>query len=194
MSSAPIAKPTQQIALPPQRASLSAAVEECLERTATLLLHVNAATKSELIEAVTTTRKANSAGRYSDLLEILSRQLGHSDEELANSINGFAEKISHALIPTPPLIPFASKFITPAAFYDNFPELRSLGHALLSPIIYAEDSDAIGTAALNPVAATIMAEEITAAVTRRFNIRPFVSSVLLDYPNWSALVRKHFVR
>lgn len=194
MSSAPKTKSIPEIALPPQRSSISEAVEECLERTATLLLHANAAAKPDLIEAITATRKSNAAGTPAELLETLARRLGHTEEELPAVIHGFAEKISHSLAPSPPLIPFASRLITPSAFYESFTELRDLGYALMSPVIYAEDTDAIGTAALNPVAATIMAEEITAAVARRFNIRPFVTAVTLDYPGWAMLVRKHFVR
>jgi hypothetical protein len=119
---------------------------------------------------------------------------GNTEEQLPSIIQGFGEKISIALTPSPPLIPFAGKLITPSAFYEGFPELRQLGEALLSPVIYAEDSDAIGTAALNPVAATIMAEEIMAAVARRYNIRPFVTAVVLDYASWTTITRKHFPR
>ena len=194
MSSAPRATPLQQIVLPPQRAGIAAAVEECFERTATLLLQAGAASKQDLIQALTLARQSHARGKPADLLETLSMTQGHSEEKLPGVIQGLGEKISIALTPSPPMIPFAGKLISPSAFYEAFPDLQQLGHALLSPVIYAEDSDAIGTAALNPLAATIMAEEIMAAVARRYNIRPFVTAVVLDYDSWQNITRKHFQR
>ena len=194
MSSAPKAKPTQQIALPPQREGIPAAVEECLQRSATVLFQHQVAEKADLIHAVNLARQSNSHGHPADLLEILARHLGHEEPEFSRVIASYGEKIAATLIPSPPSIPFAGKFIAPNAFYESFPELRQLGHALMAPVIYAEDSDAIGTAAINPIAAAIMGEEITAAVVRRYNIRPFVTSVILEYPSWTETVRKHFQR
>jgi hypothetical protein len=94
--------------------------------------------------------------------------------------------------PSPPMVPFAGKLIAPSAFYESFDQLHKSARALLSPIIYAEDTDSIGTGALNPVAARIMAEEILATVDRRFGIKPFVTAVRMDYESWSFLSRKHF--
>jgi hypothetical protein len=37
-----------------------------------------------------------------------------------------------------------------------------------------------------------MADEILATVDRRFGIKPFVTSVRMDYESWSFLSRKHF--
>lgn len=194
MSSAPKAKPVQQITLPPQREGIPAAVEECLQRTATVLFQAEAADKADLIHAVNLARQSNAHGHPADLLEILARHLGHEEPQLSATIASYGEKIASTLIPSPPIIPFAGKLIAPSAFYESFPELRQLGHALMAPITYAEDSDAIGTAAINPIAAIIMGEEIIAAVARRYSIRPFVTSVILEYPSWTETVRKHFQR
>ena len=59
-------------------------------------------------------------------------------------------------------------------------------------MIYAEDTDAIGTASVNPVASAILAEEIRTTVFKRFGIRPFVTIARLDYESWTFLTRKHF--
>jgi hypothetical protein len=59
-------------------------------------------------------------------------------------------------------------------------------------VIYAEDTDAIGTASINPFAAAILAEEIQSTVFKRFGIRPFVTIARLDYESWTFLTRKHF--
>ena len=63
---------------------------------------------------------------------------------------------------------------------------------LLSPVIYAEDTDAIGTASINPVASAILTEAIRNAVFKRFTIRPFVTATRVDYECWIILTRKHF--
>jgi hypothetical protein len=63
---------------------------------------------------------------------------------------------------------------------------------LLSPVVYAEDTDAIGTASINPVASAILAAEIESAVFKRFGIRPFLTIARLDYESWTFLTRKHF--
>ena len=59
-------------------------------------------------------------------------------------------------------------------------------------MIFAEDTDAVGTASINPVASMILADEIRAAVFKRFGIRPFLTVARLDYESWSFLTRKHF--
>lgn len=194
MSSAPKAKPAKRIAIPPQRASIAAAVEECLERTATILLHCGAATKEDLIQAIAKARQSNAQGKPADLLETLARHVNCPEPDLPQAVLVYADQVASAVIPSPPLVSFAARYISPSAFYEKFPELKQLGHALLSPVIYAEDSDAIGTAALNPVAASIMSEEIAAVVARRYEICPFVSTVTLDYASWNEIVRKHFLR
>lgn len=194
MSPVPKSKPVQQIPTPPQRSGIDAAVEECLQRTATLLLETGAASRDDLVHVVHQTRAARSHGNTGDLLENLALHLGHQEERLAEAVARYAEKIASKLSPHPPSIPFASRFVDPATFYDNFPEIRKLGHALLAPVIYAEDSDAIGTGSINPIAAMILGEEIQAAVSRRFEVNPFVTSVILEYPSWRDLTRKQFQR
>ena len=90
------------------------------------------------------------------------------------------------------MIPFGGKLIAPSAFYESFDQIHKIARVLLSPVIYAEDTDAIGTASINPVSSMILADEIRAAVYKRFGIRPFMTVARLDYENWSFLTRKHF--
>ena len=87
---------------------------------------------------------------------------------------------------------FAGKLIAPSAFYESFDQIHKLARLLLSPVVYAEDTDAIGTASANPVASAILAEEIGRQVYKRFGIRPFVTIARLEYESWTFLTRKHF--
>ena len=107
-------------------------------------------------------------------------------------VRTLGDRVATILNPSPPLIPFAGKLIAPSAFYDSFDHLHKIARVLLSPVIFAEDTDAIGTASANPVAAVILAEEIRGTVFKRFGIRPFVTVARLDYESWTFLSRKHF--
>ena len=82
--------------------------------------------------------------------------------------------------------------MAPSAFYESFDRIHEIARVLLSPVLYAEDTDAVGTAAMNPVASVILAEEIATSVHKRFGIRPFVTVARLTYEDWSFLTRKHF--
>ena len=91
-----------------------------------------------------------------------------------------------------PLAQLSLKLIAPSAFYESFDHIHKVARALLSPVIYVEDTDAIGTASANPIASAILADEIRNVVYKRFGIRPFVTIARLDYESWTFLTRKHF--
>ncbi len=70
--------------------------------------------------------------------------------------------------------------------------MHELGKALLTPVVYAEDTDAIGTASINPIAAQMLGDEIHLVVGKRFGIRPFITAARMEYESWAFLCRKHF--
>lgn len=164
----------------------------CLEQTAEALLFSQAATQADLTQALDAVHQAHANGHPLDLLEAVARAQGHQEEFFGRIIRTLGDKIAATLNPSPPLIPFAGKLIAPSAFYDSFDHIHRLAKTLLSPVIYAEDTDAIGTASVNPVASVLLAEEIRNTVFKRFGIRPFVTAARLDYESWTFLSRKHF--
>lgn len=166
--------------------------EECLQRTAGALHETRSATPAEISQAIATAREFHAVGKPADLLESLAKIQGHGEEHLGPAILELGNKVANTLIPYAPLIPFAGKLIAPSAFYESFDQVHKIARAVLSPVIYVEDTDAIGTASANPVAAAILAEEIRNAVHKRFGIRPFVTVARLDYESWTFLTRKHF--
>lgn len=166
--------------------------EICLQRTAGALHEARAASPSEVSQAISIARESHVQGRPADLIEVLARVQGHGEEHLSAAILDLGNKVAATLTPYSPLIPFAGKLIAPSAFYDSFDQIHNLARTLLSPVIYAEDTDAIGTASANPVACAILADEIRASVLKRFGIRPFVTTARLDYESWTFLARKHF--
>jgi len=179
---------------PPQavRASIAEVLEECLVRTAEALHDTGAATHTQISHALVSARRSHAEGVPMELLEALARVLGHVEEQLGPVIADLGDAVASTLPLPPPLVPFGGKLIAPTAFYDSFEPIRKLGRALLAPVLYAEDADAIGVGSPNPIAATILGEEIVRAADRRLGIKPFVTLVRLDYESWTFLNRKHF--
>ena len=163
-----------------------------MQRTAGALHEARAATPAEIYQAIAVARESHALGKPSDLLEVLARVQGHGEEHLGPAIVELGNKVASTLTPFAPLIPFAGKLIAPSAFYESFDQIHKIARVLLSPVIYTEDTDAIGTASANPVASAILAEEIQTQVFKRFGIRPFVTIARLDYESWTFLTRKHF--
>ena len=166
--------------------------ETCLEQTAAALHQARVASASEISQAVATAREFHALQKPSDLIEVLAKVQGHSEEHLGPAILTLGNKIAATQSPYAPLVPFAGRLIAPSAFYESFDQIHRIARVLLSPVIFAEDTDAIGTASANPVASAILAEEIRSAVYKRFGIRPFVTIARLDYESWTFLTRKHF--
>lgn len=137
-------------------------------------------------------REAHALKNPADLIETLARVLGHGEEHLAPVILDLGNKVALTLPTYAPFIPFAGKLIAPSAFYDTFSHVHEGSRILLSPVIFAEDTDAVGTASINPVASMLLAEEIRNVAMKRFGIRPFVTVARLDYESWTFLCRKHF--
>lgn len=166
--------------------------ELCLEQTAAAVHESRAASPTELNQAMNAARDFHMEDKPADLIEILARVQGHEEEQIGPAILELADKIASTLNPSPHEIPFCSKLIAPSAFYDSFDRIHQIARVLLSPVIFAEDTDAIGTASINPIATTLLSEEIAASVHKRFGIRPFLTIARLNYENWSFLTRKHF--
>ncbi len=184
--------------IPPQAPESSvseasaAIVESCLVKTAEALSQVGAASDDDIFKALTMAREAQNNGKPVDLIEITARVLGHDEEHISKAISELSSAVATTMSPSPPYIPFANKLIAPSAFYESFDALHRLGKLLLVPVLYAEDTDAIATGSVNPIAAKIFSEQVYQVVSKRFGIRPFITVVRMDYESWSFLCRKHF--
>ncbi|MCX6880029.1 MAG: hypothetical protein NTW21_40440 [Verrucomicrobia bacterium] len=184
------------VALPPlspqSQSDLGDLVEACLDQTAEALIFTRAASQVEVSHAVAAVRKSQAEGRPLDLMEAVAREQGHQEEQLGGIMRSLGERLAANLNPSPQLIPFAGKLIAPSAFYESFDHLHKIARALLTPVVFVEDTDSIGVASVNPIAATILAAKIQEQVSRRFDIRPFLTIARLDYEAWAFLTHKHF--
>lgn len=172
--------------------SLEEIVEACHVRTAEALKSSGAASESDILKALSSVREGVAKGEPLDIIETLARVQGHDEERLGQVIAVLSDAVASTMNPVVASIPFASKLIAPSAFYDSFDAMHKLGKLLLTPVIYAEDTDAIGTGSINPIAAYMLGEEIHQAVSKRFGIRPFISNARMEYESWAFLCRKHF--
>ena len=164
----------------------------CLDQTIQAIQATGMASDTEISRTRVNFERQVAKDEPMDVLEILARVQGAEEEYVGIEVARISHAVSTVIHPSPPLIPFAGKLIAPSAFYESFDHLHKVARALLAPVIFAEDTDAVGTGALNPVAARIMADEILATVDRRFGIKPFVTSVRMDYESWSFLTPKLF--
>jgi len=165
---------------------------ECLELTIEAFEKSKVASGEEIARVRLRFGHAMNSEEPVDVIHLLARLQGTEEERMGIETARISHAVAGVIAPSPPLIPFAGKLMAPSSFYEAYTQLHELARALLSPVIYAEDTDSIGTGALNPIAARIMAEEIRAAVSRRFGINPFTTAVRTDYDSWTFLSRKHF--
>jgi hypothetical protein len=182
----------QEPPLPNHNHSLWDLAEACLQRTAEVLFQLRAASTAEISQAMSTVREGHAAERPTELLEVLAHAQGHVGARMGPAVMELGNKVATSLECNAAYIPFAGKLFAPSAFYESFDQIHKLARILLSPVIYAEDTDSIGTASINPIASAILAEEIRNAAHKRFGIRPFVTIVRLDHESWTYLVKKHF--
>ncbi len=166
--------------------------EVCLQQTAEALHQTRSGTPAEISQATAAVRESHARLIPADLVEALARVQGHDEEHISLAILELGNRLASTLPISVPLIPFGGKLIAPSAFYDSFDRIHSTARVLLSPVLYAEDTDAIGTASANPIASAILADEIRSQVYKRFGIRPFVTIARLEYESWTFLTRKHF--
>ena len=166
--------------------------EKCLAQTAAALRVDGSVSAGELSHGINAVREAQAAGKPADLLEVIAQLQGHSGEDLGTAIHDLGNKVAAALGLAQHVVPFASRLVVPFTFYDLYNHIYKLARAVLAPVIYAENTDAIGTASANPAAALILAETIRTTVFKRFGIQPFVTTVRLDYENWTLLTHRHF--
>lgn len=167
-------------------------VESCFVKTAEAISISRVATDDEIMRALDIARESQIKGKPADLIETLARVLGHEEEHISKAIRQISSAVASTMHPSPPHIPFTSKLIAPSAFYESFDAIHRMAKQLLVTVLYAEDTDAIATGSINPIAAKILGDQILSAVHKRFGIRPFITVVRMDYESWTFLCRKHF--
>lgn len=178
--------------LPEDSGGLWDLADDCAVKTAILLHETLSASEEELQQALEIVRDTHSRGKPCEFVEILAKVQGYPEEHLGAAILNLSQRMALARQPVIPYIPFVGKMIVPNNFYEHFPQVYLLAKVLLCPVLYAEDTDAVGVGSVNPVATELLTEGMTRNVSGKVGIKPFISSVRLDYETWSFLNRRHF--
>jgi len=174
------------------RERVDVVIAQCVEHTLTALLQSGVATEHEARDLARRVQDNPPDAPPLDLIDTLARMQGSDEEHMSPAITRLSAAVASTMATPPPAIPFAGKLIAPSAFYESFQNILAMGRALLVPVIFAEDTDAIGVGSVNPIAAHLLAGEIHSSVDKRFSIKPFMTIGSLDYESWAFLVRKHF--
>ena len=167
-------------------------VARCLEGTVDALRRTGAANDNELVAAYRMLEDDATRAQPIEFLVAVARIQGTDEEHMGPAIARLSSEVASTMEPAPAIVPFAGKLIAPSSFYESFQNILAIARAIMTPVIFAEDTDAIGVASVNPIAAALLAGEIREAVNQRFGIRPFLTVARIDYESWSFLLRKHF--
>ena len=164
----------------------------CLGQTCALLEEHGLATPAELKELRHHGHGQLKGPRPWDPLEFLAALRIREPEARALEVERIGRSLSHSLGQPLALIPFASRMQTPSVFYDMNEALLADCRKLMTPVLYAEESEVIGIGAINPAALQISTRTIMQFIADKTGTTPIVSSVLLHHEGWISLCQQQF--
>jgi len=177
----------------PSSVSLPLATDPgCLGQTCALLEEHGLATPAELKELRHHGHGPLKGPRPWDPLEFLAALRIREPEARALEVERIGRSLSHSLGQPLALIPFASRMQTPSVFYDMNEALLADCRKLMTPVLYAEESEVIGIGAINPAALQISTRTIMQFIADKTGTTPIVSSVLLHHEGWISLCQQQF--
>ena len=150
----------------------------CLGQTCALLEEHGLATPAELKELRHHGHGPLRGPRPWDPLEFLAALRIREPEARALEVERLGRSLSHSLGQPLALIPFASRMQTPSVFYDMNEALLADSRKLMTPVLYAEESEVIGIGSINPAALQISTRTIMQFIADKTGTTPIVSSVL----------------
>jgi len=177
----------------PSGATVSMATDpECLSQTCTLLEDHGLATPAELKELRHHGQGSLRGPRPWDPLEFLAALRIREPDARPLEVERLGRSLSQSLGQPLTLVPFASKMPTPSVFYDMNESLLLECRKLMTPVLFAEESEVIGIGSINPAALRISARKIMQFIADKTGTTPMVSSVLLHHEGWISLCQQQF--
>ena len=164
----------------------------CLGQTCALLEEHGLATPAELKELRHHGHGPLKGPRPWAPLEFLAALRIREPEARALEVERLGRSLSHSLGQPLALIPFASRMQTPSVFYDMNEALLADCRKLMTPVLYAEESEVIGIGSINPAALQISTRTIMQFIADKTGTTPIVSSVLLHHEGWISLCQQQF--
>jgi len=127
-----------------------------------------------------------------EIFESIVRLSTTSPRDIPQFIRQLGDAVAKTLERNVPYVPLAGRQQKPSAFYERHEAVKPLCKALLTPILYAEESEVIGIGSINPKAAFVASELVANAVSATEPVTPFMSVVRVDYDTWKTLLEKQF--
>ncbi len=165
---------------------------ECLSQTCRVLDDHALATPAELKELAHHGHGPLQGPRPWDPLEFLAALRTRDPDARAQEVERLGRSLSQSLGQPLTLVPFASKMPTPSAFYDLNDSLLLECRKLLTPVLFAEESEVIGIGSINPVALRLSARTVMQFIADKTGTTPVVSTVLLHHEGWISLCQQQF--
>jgi len=165
---------------------------ECLSQTCSLLEDHGLATPAELKELRHHGQGSPRGPRPWDPLEFLAALRIREPDARPLEVERLGRSLSQSLGQPLTLVPFASKMPTPSVFYDMNESLLLECRKLMTPVLFAEESEVIGIGSINPAALRISARTIMQFIADKTGTSPMVSSVLLHHEGWISLCQQQF--
>ena len=164
----------------------------CLEHTSKHLEETNLATADELGQLRGHGAAPLRGPRPWDPLEFLAALRVRDPDARPVEVERLGRALAQSMGQQLALIPFANRMPTPSAFYDVNPGLMEHCQQMMTPVLYAEESEVIGIGSINPVALRLTAQHIGDVLGERTGSRPIISRLLLHHDGWISLCQKQF--
>ena len=190
MSSTPLSRPLEAEEFPVE--SIQDAVVSCASKSLDALEargHLKAHERAHIEEVH---MEALEQGKASEVFETITRLSTVAPREIPDFISGLGLAVAKTLKHRVTMIPNVTRLATPVAFYNSFPELANTAKALLVPVLFSEDNEAIGVGSVNPIPAMELAGRIVAEMANHTIITPYMTVVRLDYDTWRTMIERHF--
>ena len=165
---------------------------ECLSQTCRVLDDHALATPAELKELAHHGHGPLQGPRPWDPLEFLAALRTRDPDARAQEVERLGRSLSQSLGQPLTLVPFASKMPTPSAFYDVNDSLLLECRKLMTPVLFAEESEVIGIGSINPVALRLSARTVMQFIADKTGTTPVVSTLLLHHEGWISLCQQQF--
>jgi hypothetical protein len=162
----------------------------CLERTYMVLREQGLATPDELRRLAAVGQEPLLQDRQQDPLELLVSIRISDSEQRPAEIERMGRAMSQMMERPLVLVPFANRLPTPTAFYDTYPTIYGLCQELMTPVVFAEESEVIGIASINPVALMLLEDHVTRTLSEITGTRPIVTQLLAAHEVWESICRK----
>ena len=164
----------------------------CLDQTTKLLQEHGLATPAELHQLREHGLAPPQGPRPWDPLEFLAALRTPDPDVRSLEVEQLGRALSQVMGQQLALVPFASRLPTPSAFYDLNESLLAECKRMMTPVLYAEESEVIGVGSINPVALRITAQIIMHTLAERTGTTPIVSRILLHHDGWMSLCQQQF--